>query len=94
MANEHECIKEHEWGTLETTLKFTNDALTRIEKRIGCHIDEGERQGGYRDRIIALEHQLKSIWWICIVFSTIGGLIGKLTPDLINFVIKTAFAGQ
>ena len=92
--NEHQCQKEKEWGQIETTMKFTCEALDRIEKKICTHIDEGERQGGYRDRIIHLEHRVNSIWWMIIVFSTVGGLIGKLTPDLVNFLIKNVFAGQ
>ena len=92
-----------------TKLSGKIDGLTkawdRVEKTFTLHIVEGDKPGGYRDRLLISEQQAKemekeikavrnSLWRVCLVSGLIGGLVGKLTPELFNLLIKFAFAGQ
>ena len=59
-------------------IKRIDLTLDRIEARICKHIEEGEREGGFRDRIIRLEitvGELRNRFWAS---SLIGGIIGAL----------------
>ena len=42
----------------------------------------------------ALDEIKKSIPAACLVAGIIGGLVGKLTPEFFNFLIRSVFAGQ
>ena len=88
---EHNCLHEERWGKVLTQLEY-------ISSKVCSHIKEGEERGGYRDRLIVIEQEVNSLKraeWTRVVFAgVIGGLIGKLTPDLINFLIKCVFAGN
>ena len=90
--DEHDrCFREEEWGKLWATLE-------NIEKRLTTHVVEGEKEGGWRDRLLIMEQEvcsLKKAEWIrLIIASLIGGLLGKLSPDLVNFFAKMLMAGQ
>lgn len=63
-----------------------------IKDKVCNHVDEGERQGGYRDRVFLLEQQMidhkkeiatikKGYWKACIVSGLLGGLIVRVGPD-------------
>lgn len=93
------CEKEAEWGALKVTLESMTAWMNRIENGICKHIDEGERKGGYRDRLRDLEEQRntlkkeistikKGYWKACIVSGLIGGLLGNLTPEAFNVIFK------
>ena len=41
-----------------------------------------------------VDEMRKTLWTVCIVGGVIGGLLGKITPDFFNFLLKAAFAGQ
>lgn len=74
--------------------------IARIEEKLdnyierACkHIEEGEAPvTGYRDRLIAVEMEIsaikKSYWKACLVSGLLGGLVGKLTPDLLTAFLK------
>jgi hypothetical protein len=83
---EHLCNYEERWGKV----------LVWIERSIK-HIEEGESSGGFRDRVTILEQTVsalkKSYWKTAIVCGLIGGLIGKISPEIFNFLIKTVLAG-
>ena len=85
-------------AVLETKLDGIKDSQERVEKIFCKHVDEGEKTGGFRDRLIVVEQSIstikKSYWKTCIVSGVIGGLLGKLSPDLFNFLLKLAFARQ
>jgi hypothetical protein len=74
------------------------NALSRIENKICSHIREGETpKTGFRDRLIVLEQTVdtlkKSYWKTALVAGLVGGLLGKLTPEVFNFLIRIALAG-
>jgi len=87
-----------------TKLAVIQNTLDTVATRICAHIDDGERPGGYRDRVINLEHchkanqseiaaVKKEYWKTCLMAGVIGGLLGKLTPEIFNFLIRSVFAG-
>ena len=57
--DEHNCIKEKEWGILETDIKNICRTLDEIKSNFGTHIKQGEEPGGYRDRLRELEIKCK-----------------------------------
>lgn len=74
----HNCEKEQQWGSCEEKLK----AFSK-------HVEESERQGGYRDRLSILEgeiKQMKANWRLMFLGAFVGGLLGKAAPDLVNWV--------
>jgi len=75
------CIQETRIAKLETGFEY-------FIKRTADHISEGDRQGGYRDRLVILEQQVSVIkqgyWKTAITAGCLGGLIGNLSPDLIK----------
>ena len=77
-----ELCKEHQ---------ATNLRLDTVEERVEKHIDEAEKEGGHRDRLIVIETLVKNMeknaQRTALFSGLIGALIGKLSPDLINFMI-------
>lgn len=64
-----------------------------IRNKICKHVDEGEKEGGFRDRLLILEQSVselkKAMWSRVIVSGVIGGLLGgKLAPEVINWLLK------
>lgn len=78
---EHNCNYEERWGKVLTQLE-------NMSSKICGHINEGDKQGGFRDRIIILEQEVSALkkaeWGRVITAGLIGGLIGNLSPDLIK----------
>ena len=75
------------------------ESLSRIENKICNHIREGETpKTGFRDRFIVLEQIVntlkKSYWKTALVAGLVGGLLGKLTPEVFNALIKIVLAGN
>ena len=96
MSDEHKCLHEERWGKVLTQLEIFTSKVCK-------HIEEGEKEGGFRDRLLKAEVDIKfaneslstikkSYWKACIVSGLIGGLIGKLTPDMMNLVYNSIFA--
>ena len=51
MSEQHlHCLKEHEWGQLMADLEY-------IKKAVATHVFEGDKPGGFRDRLVVLEQQ-------------------------------------
>ena len=83
---EHNCNYEERWGKVLAQLEY-------ISTKVCSHIEEGEKpRTGFRDRLIVLEQEVSSLkkaeWGRVIVAGLIGGLIGNLTPDLINVILR------
>lgn len=81
---EHDCIQESRITKLETGFEY-------FIKRTADHIAEGDKQGGFRDRVVILEQQVSALkkaeWTRVITAGAIGGLIGNLSPDLIRSIL-------
>lgn len=81
---EHDCIQESRITKLETGFEY-------FIKRTADHIAEGDKQGGFRDRVVILEQQVSALkkaeWTRVITAGVIGGLIGNLSPDLIRSIL-------
>ena len=85
MPPEHECIQESRISKLESGFEY-------FIKRTADHIAEGDKVGGYRDRVLLLEQsvsELKKAMWARVgVAGLIGGLIGSGSADILNLFFK------
>ena len=70
-------------AVIKTDLKYIKD-------KICSHVNEGEGPGGWRDRLVILELELKilrsSIWKIGLASGVIGALVGNAAPEVIRWV--------
>lgn len=86
------CLKEEQWGELKTTLKYLTESMNRIEKRVLTHVEEGDRPGGFRDRLLILERDVsimkKGYWIAAVVGGVIGGMLGSSVPEAFAFIFK------
>jgi hypothetical protein len=101
-CEQHKEIVKYQ-GELFTKLAVMQNTLDSVKDRICLHIDEGEKHGGFRDRVLTLEQTQKALkeeigvikrsyWKTCLVAGVLGGLLGKLTPDLFNLIIRMVVA--
>ena len=85
----HYCLKEKEWGELQSDLRYIKENTCR-------HIQEGEGVGGWRDRLLVVEQETstlkKSYWKTCVVAGIIGGLVGNISPEIFNFFVRFVLA--
>jgi hypothetical protein len=84
--NEHlACLKQEDWGK-----------LWEIIKTHSTHVLEGDGKGGYRDRLMKVEFDLKALkerfWQSSLIGGVIGALVGSGSKDiivaLINWLMK------
>ena len=56
------------------------------------HVEEGDRDGGFRDRLIVLEQEisaLKKMAWIrLMIASLIGGFVANGAPEAVLWIVK------
>ena len=68
-----------------------------IKIRLIAHINEGEKQGGVRDRLLILEQEVsalkKAMWVRVMVSGLIGGLIGSGSADALSLFLKWLMKG-
>jgi hypothetical protein len=83
----HDCVKENKWGEFD---EFKARAL--------AHILEGEKDGGHRDRLAKVEAQMKILmgagkWFViaACVGGFLGGIVGKLAPEVADAILKALF---
>ena len=78
------------------------ESQERVEKFFAKHVEEGEKAGGFRDRLVVVElavttlskeiSALKTAKWITAVVSgLIGGLLSQILPETIELIVKTIF---
>ncbi|MFA4991385.1 MAG: hypothetical protein WC569_02275 [Candidatus Omnitrophota bacterium] len=76
-------------AVIKTDIKY-------IKNKVCSHIDEGEKSGGFRDRLIVAEQAIdvikKGYWKSSLVAGLIGGLLGKISPDIFDWLVKAVFA--
>jgi len=91
-----EVCSEHQ--TVVTDLAIIKNDLKYIKNKVCSHIQEGEEKGGFRDRLIVTEMEVKTIkkeiselkkaeWTRLIVAGCVGGLIGNITPEFIQMFV-------
>lgn len=84
---------------LAVDIATIKETLQNIESKVCTHVYDGDRPGGYRDRVMILEQghnnltkEISAIkqgyWKACIVSGMIGGLLGKLAPDMFLGIVK------
>jgi hypothetical protein len=89
------CEEHIKTATMLATMVERVNALIHsfdeFKDRIAEHIEEGEKTGGVRDRVTALELEVaalkKVIWKTAIVSGLIGGFISQLTPEAFLFIV-------
>lgn len=54
------CLKEKEWGELSSDIKNICRTLDEMRTNSAEHIREGEKVGGYRDRLRVMEVEIKT----------------------------------
>jgi len=77
---------------LVSDIAVIKNDLKYIKDKVCDHIHEGEKDGGFRDRVIILEQSLsalKKAMWIRVgVAGLIGGLIGSGSADALGVFLK------
>lgn len=72
-------------------IKRIDETLERIEKKICFHIEEGEKTGGFRDRVLKLEMDFKEMknrfWASALIGGIIGALIGSGSGDVLRIFL-------
>jgi len=80
----HFCLKEKDWGS-----------LWEILKNLSSHVVEGDKPGGFRDRLLKVEIDVKTIkerfWQSALIGGVIGALIGSGSKDVIAFLVSWFF---
>lgn len=82
------CLKEKQWGEINKTLEHHDR-----------HVEDGEKPGGHRDRLLQAEHDIKSlvasiealkkiVWVAAIVGGLIGGLIGNGAQEVVKHISR------
>ena len=80
-----ECLHENDWGK-----------LWEIIKTHTVHVIEGDKSGGFRDRLMKAEIDIKALkerfWQSSLIGGVIGALVGSGSKDvivgLINWFLK------
>jgi hypothetical protein len=77
---------------LVADIAVIKNSLANIEKKMCSHVEDGEKQGGFRDRLIIAEQEIsiikKGYWKACLISGLIGGLVGNVSPDIITSIAK------
>ena len=80
-----ECLHENDWGK-----------LWEIIKTHTVHVIEGDKSGGFRDRLMKVEIDIKALkerfWQSSLIGGVIGALVGSGSKDvivgLVNWFLK------
>ena len=79
-----DCRMKGEWGSLREKVKVFDR-----------HVAEGDKEGGFRDRVARMEMQIQVVtgwgkWFFITSFvgGFIGGVIGKASPDFFDWIVK------
>ena len=76
--------------TLVADIAVIKTDIKYIKDKVCNHVTEGEGPGGWRDRLVILEQEVRtlksSIWKIGLTSGVIGALVGNATPELIKWI--------
>ena len=65
--------------------------IAYIRQSVCNHVEEGDKAGGWRDRLLVLEEEVRAFkkiaWTRLIVAGLIGGLIADGTPEVMKFIV-------
>ena len=71
--------------------------LQYIKSKVCTHIEEGDKVGGFRDRLIIMEQEIsalkKAMWARVGVAGMIGGLVGSGSVDILTIFLKWLMKG-
>ncbi len=63
-----------------------------IKDKVCNHVTEGEGPGGWRDRLVILEQEVRmlksSIWKTGLVSGMIGAFLGNAAPEAIKWITR------
>jgi len=68
--------------------KHIKDSVDRAFVQICSHIAEGEKVGGYRDRVLKLEQDVKNLKLWVFIMGILGSIIGRYAPDLVGLFLR------
>lgn len=78
--------------TLVSDIAVIKNDIKYIKDKVCNHVTEGEGPGGWRDRLVILEQEVKvlrsNIWKIGLSSGVIGALVGNATPEVIKWAAK------
>lgn len=84
-------------ATVKQVVENMDKSFQEVKNRMVAHINDGEKEGGVRDRVKALEKETKSLsesvsslkkaeWKRVIVAGVIGGAVSR-SPEILNFAL-------
>lgn len=89
---QHICEHEQEWGMMQQYIKNQDDRWDRMETKFLKHVDEGEKSGGVRDRLLITERKVidleKRRWVDAFIGGIVGALLGQVAPEIITTFVK------
>ena len=84
-------------ATIKQLVNDMHTSFSDVKLRFVGHIQEGEKAGGVRDRLLLLEQEVaalkKAMWARVIISGLIGGLIGSGSADAIGLFLKWVMKG-
>ena len=77
---------------LATDIATIKNDISYIKAKVCSHVEEGEKQGGFRDRLVIIEQDISALkkakWITAVTAGLIGGLVSQLTPEVFEWLIK------
>jgi hypothetical protein len=69
--------------------------LKTLKEQVVSHVSEGDKPGGYRDRLLILEQKIaaweKFMWLRLGIAGLIGGLVAVNSSEAIGLIVKMVF---
>lgn len=88
---EHSQIR-NDLTEINTNVCVMRASFEDVKERFCKHIYDNEGKNGFRERIIVLENNVKHldkrIMITGLLAGAVGGLIGKVTPELVMAIIR------
>jgi hypothetical protein len=85
---------------LVSDLAVIKNDISYIKEKVCGHIREGEKEGGFRDRVVLLEERQKKVlneiipelkrrfWFSSLIGGVLGALIGSGSGDIVGEFFK------